>query len=79
MIGWGIIIVPYQEHSCSFCTCDITPFSGGLMTVVLCCHEHSCRRYYFQYECPEKLRTFRTPLTHLDLLGCSAMANQEHS
>jgi hypothetical protein len=21
-IGWGIIIVPYQEQSCALCTCD---------------------------------------------------------
>jgi len=33
-IGWGIIIVPYQEHSCTLCTFDITPLIGGFLEVI---------------------------------------------
>ena len=55
----------------------MTPLNGGILEVYHVKREYSCLAYYFQVTV--EVENLWLPLTHLGLLGRSAMANREYS
>ena len=61
------------------CTCDNPTRWRPRGRQYSCCHEHSCRRYYFQCECPSKPWTLVTLNPSWPFQDVVRWLNQEHS